>query len=348
MQFPLIRSAARSAPRWRSTLAAGLLLLGASSGMAADTAAPPGATKPERDVRAWLMRIHEAATQRNFQGTFVVSGGGTVSSARIAHFCEGREQIERIDALDGERRTVLRHNDRVQTVWPEARLVRVEQRAAIATFPALLQTGGDQIAEHYRLTPQPNERVAGHESHVMLVEPRDALRYGFRLWAEKNSGLLLRADVLDGGGAVVESSAFSEVSIGVRSQADAVLAQMKKLDGMKVVKPVMMPTRLEDEGWSVQPGVPGFRVVSCFKRPLGTGAGDAGGDVLQAIWSDGLTHVSVFIEPYDPRQHAREMSTRVGATQTLMRRHGEAWITVVGDVPTATLKKFAAGIARRN
>lgn len=348
MHSLLLRTPGRAPLRWRSTLAAGLLVVGASSGLAAGPAASAGTAKPERDVRAWLMRIHEAATQRNFQGTFVVSGSGAVSSARIAHFCEGREQVERIEALDGERRTVLRHNDRVQTVWPEARLVQVEQRAAIATFPALLQTGGDQIADHYRLTPQPNERVAGHESHVMLVEPRDALRYGFRLWAEKGSGLLLRADVLDAGGTVIESSAFSEVSIGVRSQADAVLAQMKKLDGMKVVKPAMVPTRLEDEGWSLQPGVPGFRMVSCFKRPLGSAAGGAGGDVLQSIWSDGLTHVSVFIEPYDARQHPREMSTRTGATQTLMRRHGDAWITVVGDVPSATLKKFAAGIERRN
>jgi sigma-E factor negative regulatory protein RseB len=51
--------------------------------------------------------------------------------------------------------------------------------------------------------------------------------------------------------------------------------------------------------------------------------------------------VSVFIEPYDPSRHPRDMHTAVGATQTLMRRHGEWWVTVVGDVPAATLRQFA-------
>jgi sigma-E factor negative regulatory protein RseB len=339
------RSPLRSGALWRTRLVAALLALGTSGVPAADPGVTADGARPARDVRSWLMRIHEAATQRNFQGTFVVSGGGAVSSARIAHYCDGPEQVERIDALDGERRTVLRHNERVHTLWPEARVVQVEQRTAISAFPGLLQQAmGDQLADFYKLTTQPNERIAGHESNVLLVEPRDALRYGYRLWAEKNTGLLLRADVLDGNGGVVETSAFSEVSLGVRSQADAVLAQMKKLDGWKVVKPAMTPTRLEDEGWSLQPGVPGFRMLSCVKRPLGE---PGGAQVLQSIWSDGLTHVSVFIEPYDAKRHAREMSTRVGATQTLMRQRGDAWITVVGDVPAATLKKFTAGLERR-
>jgi sigma-E factor negative regulatory protein RseB len=41
------------------------------------------------------------------------------------------------------------------------------------------------------------------------------------------------------------------------------------------------------------------------------------------------------------------MLTTMGATQTLMRRQGDWWITVVGDVPTATLKAFANGLERK-
>jgi sigma-E factor negative regulatory protein RseB len=89
-----------------------------------------------REVRAWLMRIHEAASHRNFQGTFVVSGGGAVSSARIAHFCEGPSQFERSESLDGQARLVYRHNDVVTTVWPNSRVAMVEQRNLLAQFPA--------------------------------------------------------------------------------------------------------------------------------------------------------------------------------------------------------------------
>ena len=71
------------------------------------------------------------------------------------------------------------------------------------------------------------------------------------------------------------------------------------------------------------------------------------GPVRQTIFSDGLTYVSLFIEPFNPQRHQRSMRTAVGATQTLMRRHGDWWVTVVGDVPPATLLMFANGLERK-
>ncbi|HEV7913007.1 MAG TPA: MucB/RseB C-terminal domain-containing protein [Albitalea sp.] len=312
--------------------------------------AQPAPIEP-KEVRAWLMRIHDAASHRNFQGTFIVSAGGAVSSARIAHFCEGPNQFERIDSLDGQTRHVFRHNQVVHTLWPKARVALIEQRDLLNNFPALLQVGDDRIAELYEVRPQGVDRVAGHEASVLVLQPRDAFRYGYRLWAEKASGLLLRADVLDADGELLETSAFSDVAINVRPQPETVLHPMRKLDGYRVVRPALTPTKLEAEGWSLRQTVPGFRQVSCVKRPMdGVGESDqpaGGGEALQTIFSDGLTYVSVFIEPFSAERHTRAMLTSIGATQTLMRRQGDWWITVVGDVPPATLKAFAGGLERK-
>jgi sigma-E factor negative regulatory protein RseB len=302
-------------------------------------------------VRAWLMRIHSAASRHNFQGTFVVSGGGAVASARIAHYCDGSGQYERIESLDGQARHVFRHNDVVQTVWPGTQVARVEQRELVMSFPALLQAGGDRIVDHYDVQREGGDRVAGHEANVLLVKPRDAFRYGYRLWADKASGLLLRADVLGEKSELLETSAFSEVSIGVKAQPESVLAPMKKLDGYRVLRPVLTPTRLEAEGWVLREPAPGFRQVSCVRRPIdGVAPAEMEVDstqVLQTIYSDGLTYVSVFIEPFVPLRHTRPMIATVGATQTLMRRQGDWWVTVVGDVPRATLRQFANGLERK-
>jgi len=297
------------------------------------------------------MRIHEAASRRNFQGTFVVSGGGAVSSARIAHFCDGNNQFERIESLDGEARHVFRHNDVVHTVWPGSRLILIEQRDLLTSFPALLHAGDDHIVDFYDVQLQGVDRVAGHAANVLLVRPRDAHRYGYRLWAERASGLLLRADVLGERSEVIETSAFSDVVIGVKAQPESVLAPMKKLDGYRVARLILTPARLETEGWALRQSVPGFRQVSCVKRPMdGAGAAEpagAGRHVLQTIYSDGLTHVSVFIEPYMAQRHSQQLLASVGATQTLMRRQGDWWVTVVGDVPAATLRLFADGLQER-
>jgi sigma-E factor negative regulatory protein RseB len=313
-------------------------------------ASAAGADAQAHDVRAWLLRIHEAASHRNFQGTFVVSGGGAVSSARIAHFCEGPNQFERSEALDGQARHVYRHNDVVTTLWPASRTAMVEQRDLLAQFPALLQAGDDRIAEFYDVRPQGTGRIAGRDANVLVVQPRDAYRYGYRLWADQASGLLLRADVLGEHHEVLESSAFSDVAIGVRPQPESVLQPMKRLEGYRVVRPVLTPTKLDAEGWAMRQSVPGFRQVSCVKRPMEPAADDSrpasGPQVLQAIFSDGLTYVSLFIEAFDPQRHTRPMLASVGPTQTLMQQQGDWWVTVVGDVPPATLRMFAKGLER--
>lgn len=339
-------------PRGRSGLSALVLaaLMALAPALVTAAAAESAVSTPinAEELRIWLMRIQQASGLHSFQGTFVVSGGGTVSSARVAHFCEGKNQFERIDSLDGVERHVFRHNNVVHTVWPQSRVALVEQREQAVSFLGTVGTGGERIVDHYDVRRQGSDRVAGHEAGVLLLKPRDGYRYGYRLWSERSSGLLLRADVLNAKGEVLETSAFSNVVIGVRPQPDSVMLRMKSLDGYRVIRPVLVPTRLESEGWALRDTPPGFRLVSCIKRPLGPSDADRADDIqaLQSIYSDGMTYVSLFIEPYDARRHTQEMLTAVGATQTLMRRHGDWWVTVMGDVPSRTLNSFASGLER--
>lgn len=314
----------------------------------AAVAAPP--PEKARDLRAWLMRIHAAASQQSFVGTFVVSAAGGLSSSRIAHFCVGSDQYERIESLDGQARQVLRHNDTVYTFWPEARAVQIERRSQIATFPALLQAGETRIDAFYDLHAPGSDRVAGRTAVVLQLSPRDKLRFGLRLCADRATGLLLRVEVLGEQGEVLESSAFSDVTIGVKPRPGSVLLPMKQVEGYRVLRPTLVSSNLEAQGWALRQGVPGFEQVSCVKRPLSSLPGDdreGAVEVLQAIYADGLTYVSLFVEPYDEARHRRPMLTSIGATHTLMRRDGDWWVTAVGDVPGATLRRFAAALEHK-
>jgi sigma-E factor negative regulatory protein RseB len=336
---------------WRRLLAA---LIGAGTTLWAplDVAAQSGKATQSMELpaaRAWALRVHEAATQRNYNGTQVFSSGASVSSARVAHYSEGTQQFESVEMLDGQARRVLRHNDTVYTLWLRKQVAVVEQRPAVPPFPALPQGGGD-LFESYELVPLGSDRQAGHDADVFVLKPRDGLRFAQRLWADSASGLLLRADLLGPRGELLESASFSEVSIDVRPQPEAVLAALRNLNGYRIKRLSAQPTQLEVEGWTLRPPVSGFRAVGCVKRPMRHGAGDAQGDaadVLHAVYSDGLTHVSLFVEPFDAARHTRPMQMMMGATHTLMSRRGDWWVTAVGDVPMETLKRFVAALERR-
>jgi sigma-E factor negative regulatory protein RseB len=308
-----------------------------------------GAALDATDAAGWLKRIHDAAARQSFRGTFVVSASGMISGSRVVHYCSGPDQYERIESLDGQVRYVLRHNDVVQTMWPKSRVALVEKRGSVTTFPSLLHAGSDNgFTDHYEVRVAGVDRVAGFDTQVLRVQPRDGQRYGYRLWSEQSTGLLLRAEVLGPRDEVLESAAFTELALGVKPHPDSVLRSMKKLDGFRIVRPQIVETRLEDEGWSVRVSVPGFRQISCVKRISHPDAEDGAGSepMLQSVWSDGLTSVSVFIERFNAVRHTRELQTSIGATQTFMRRLDQWWVTVMGDVPAPTLREFAKGVER--
>lgn len=323
------------------------LVPGASAGQAEAQAA---ASMPA-DAQGWLSRIHAAANSRNYQGTMVFSASGVMSSSRVAHFCVGDQVYERIEALDGRQRQVYRHNDLVHTVWPQAGMAVVERRSLQSNLPSATQSVEPRALEQYELRPEGRERVAGRDAIVFLLQPRDEWRFAQRVWADQETGLMLRSDVLGAARTVLESAAFSEVEIGVRPQPDSVLQPIRKLESLRVLRPAHVPAQLESLGWTFARALPGFRLASCVKRPADLQAQTDGSpgrpEVVQAVFSDGLTHVSLFIEPFEASRHRKDIQAQFGATHSMAGRKGDAWITAMGDVPVATLRFFFESLERR-
>jgi sigma-E factor negative regulatory protein RseB len=302
------------------------------------------ATGPADDAAAWLSRMQQAVGQRSYQGTLMFSAGGVVSSSRVQHVCEGRLRAERIEVLDGKQRLQYRHNDQVVTMWPATKLAVLEQNDPVAEFPALPR--GPSVLDQYEARSLGSDRIAGHDAQVLMLKPRDDLRFAQRLWAERDTGLLLRADLLGRHGEVLESSAFTDLRIGARLAAEPIVAAMRKLDGYRVVNAVAARTDPEAEGWRLARPVPGFQMISCSRRPLDAAERETSAPVLQAVFSDGLAQVSVFIETFDAQRHRHAMRTSLGATHTLMSRRADWWFTVVGEVPMATAQQFESAFER--
>ena len=301
------------------------------------------------DLRGWLARIHDAAARSNYVGTFVNSTGTSVVSSRVGHYVEGHNTLERVDALDGEPRSMLRVNDEVRTLWPRYRVAVVEPVDPRASFPALVSGSENHIPDFYELHVQPSERIAGHDTDRLLLKARDDSRFDHVVWADHATGLLLRVDV-QVAGRTLESSGFSDVNIGVKPDASAIYAELHRADGYHIVRPEVEHTKLEADGWTMQASLlpAGFQSLGCVRRALDVpGVAAAQAKVLQSIWSDGITHVSLFIEPFNPQRHRSEGLTVIGATHTLTRRVNDMWLTAVGDVPPAALDQFIRALERK-
>jgi sigma-E factor negative regulatory protein RseB len=320
--------------------------------VAAQVPPPVAAPTPaeSRSINDWLTRMHEASRKRSYIGTFVVSSGGAMSSAKIWHVCEGDQQMERVETLTGAPRSIFRHNDQVVTFMPDHKVVRSEKRESLGMFPQLLQSTDSRIADYYKVRQEGAERVAGVEADIVVLAPKDQLRFGYRVWTEQKKGLVVKLQTLDTDGKVLEQAAFSELQLDAPVKMDKLLHMMGKVDGYRVEKPVLVKTTASAEGWVLKAPVAGFKPMSCYKRPVATAGPSgtaAGEEPLQWIFTDGLASVSIFVEPFDRQRHDKESSLSMGATQTITRQLDAYWVTVMGEVPMATLKLFANGLERK-
>jgi sigma-E factor negative regulatory protein RseB len=305
------------------------------------------AAAESRHINDWLMRIHEASRKLSYIGTFVVQSGGTMSSAKIWRVCEGSQQLERVETLTGAPRSIFRHNDQVVTFLPDHKVVRSEKRESLGIFPELLQSADSHISDFYGVRQEGTERVAGVEADIIVLVPKDKLRFGYRVWTEQKKGLVVKLQTLDTDGKVLEQAAFSELQLDAPVKMDKLVQMMAKVDGYRVERPVLVKTTASAEGWVMKAPVAGFKSMSCYKRPARATNAAIGEEPLQWIFSDGLASVSIFVEPFDRQRHDKESSLSLGATQTMTKQIEAYWVTVMGEAPMATLRLFADGLERK-
>ena len=295
-------------------------------------AAAPTASDPAVQL---LYDIQQAARKQDYAGVFMYQQGEAIQSSRLVHVIDGTGERERLQILDGQPREYLRHNDEIQCLIPERKTVLMEPRRG-DRFPGLLLGNPRDLAQHYDIRVQDKlHRVADRQCRVITISPRDEQRYGYRLCADVDTNLLLRAQTVDNHHGVVEQVSFTSIRVGDKVEATELASQWNTRD-WKVLQPKIETIDLLAQGWRI-PAPAGFVAVMQVARSMGRS------NVNQLVLSDGLAAISVFIEPYDEQrdQPMSDGAGRRGAINIYSTRIADFWLTALGEVPAATLEQLA-------
>ncbi len=287
------------------------------------------------DGMALLRRIYQATEKLSYSGTFVYQQGNRTETSRITRVTGPGGDIERVEVLDGMPREIVRTRDTVRCYLPESQTVKVERRVDQRAFPGMLPEQVADLARNYTITRGETLRIAGYDCEAVVLTPKDDLRYGYKLWADVASGMLLKARTFNRKGETVEQFTFTQFAIGnvprdrVRTRH---AARSWRIDDAAVA-----PANLARAGWSVNAELPGFRKITEVTRRLGEAR-----PVGQMVYSDGMAAVSVFIEPMAGRSEAvRPGLSSLGAFHIYTREVANHIVTVVGEAPAASVQRIA-------
>lgn len=284
--------------------------------------------------------MSKALTKLNYEGSFVHIQNDNIESMSIVHSNDNGGELEYMLSLNGEAREVFRNRALVTCIWPNSKSVIVSDSKSRQILPYVDESLTN--SEFYQLTMGEPDRVAGIEAYVVEINPKDHFRYGYRFWIDKDTKMLLRSMLVDSDDNTVEQVMFTNITYpesisperfetpgeAVETLKTQDSASTLIMDGQNRVNFEALPAGYTEITETYQP-------MPLNDRPMS-----------HVMLSDGMASVSVYVEYIDKTTQtgvALGVSS-MGAMNAFTRSLDAALITVVGEVPPATVKSIASAV----
>lgn len=286
-----------------------------------------GVAVADSDALDWLAKMRQGVHQLDYEGRFVYQVGDQLDGLYVVHRVNDGHELERLVALDGEPKQIIRGEQGVACLEPRSRNISViGNRSGIQND---LRNELQRIAQYYELVLDASERRAAGRAAVRLeVRPKDKLRFGYRLDLDTETALPLRSVLVDHDGKVRSQTLFVDLKVG--KDITPIEMDLSALALTRLPAGTYPVAGVKEPNWQFRGLPPGFRLVT--ERRTGR-------DTQHFVFTDGLASISLYVEPGNGT--VLDGYSRVGATEAYGTvRYGHQMV-VVGEVPRTTLAKIA-------
>lgn len=307
----------------------------------------PGWTQPDaEDARHWLERMIQATQTLNYEGTFIFVQGPHIEAMRIIHGCDSDGERQILISLNGPPREVVVTGNSVTRLAPDRRETFAGSDFQRSPFPLSIPRDLGRLEGHYEFELLGEDRIAGLAARVIAIKPRDAWRYGYRIWLDQRHGIVLRSALLDGKGHPIEQLMFTDVQIKPSPDLDKPLSDSPELQREASPEPNHLDMRppagepVTRSAWRIVRLPKGFAKVlhNRFTKSPGHHPTE------HLVFADGLATISVFLEQLNGAPPLLQGGSQLGSMSAFGTVVEDHQVLVVGEVPAATVQHIATSI----
>lgn len=297
----------------------------------------------ETQAEAWqsLQKAAVAGHVMSYTGIFVYTNDAHTKAVQVKHVYNGKGEYARNVTLEETPRELFTEGQELVIYNQKKEKVIIEKRHAKNIFPNILPIKTQQLKAGYNLHAAETGRVAGRAARLLLLVPKDSYRYTHHFWVDQEYGLLLKYEVHDSKHKVLERVAFNELNLVENLDLDWFQPKIdhNKQYEMEEEVPVM-PDTSDAKLWRIVKVPAGYRKVDQVK----VHAHHREEPMTQLIFCDGLSSVSLFIEPLNEKIKPFVGHHVNGNTSMYADVKKGHQITVLGEVPSDTVIEFGHAI----
>jgi sigma-E factor negative regulatory protein RseB len=274
----------------------------------------------EISPRQWLEKMSSAMQELNYEGVFVYRSEKDFSAMKVTHVVDDSGSHEMLETLTGDARKEVRQT-------PHNHLAKGQEVDSSGRL--------ERIGNYYVLKLLGRDRTAGRMTRLLQVTPKDEYRYGYRLWLDEKTGLMLKSDLLDQNGEILEQVMFTSLDLLKPEQVAGLLPPHAATDNSGIIEPA------DNLEWKIEKLPSGFELLGVQPKVKGK-------DIDHMVYSDGLASVSVFVEHAKPESDALVGLSNMGAVNAFGGIRDKHQVTVVGEVPAITVKTICQSLKHRD
>ncbi len=298
----------------------------------------------------WVQRMSDAMRNLNYRGSFVYLHENQLESFQLSHIRNQKGEKERLISMNGEAREIIRDDQNLTCIWPSSQKVVVDDSRQNSYSPIFIPEDIANLEKFYQLRLAGKDRIAGMNTMVVHIDPRDNLRYGVKFWINDQNGLMMKSSLIDETGREVEQVMFTHLELLAPGDDALIDSSPPIAENFALIQNhqgEMVSGAEVDAVWQLNQLPGGFWRRSSLNRIV-TGSDEM---VRQMIFTDGLASLSVFIEKLSSDTHqaseTHQGATSMGAVNAFIRIVEGHSVTAIGEVPAITVQQVAESVVYR-
>lgn len=308
----------------------------------------PAESADKEQAKLLLERLSQSLHQVNFNTSFVVIKNNQAEPYDWLHGVVENEvdentkdkkytELEILALLNGPRRDILRINNTVSYIEPEYAPYSIKSEQISGPIPIAFSKDISTLEENYHLVLVGKNRVLGRAAQLVRLVPKDSHRFGYWVWLEQESGLLLKLAVITRQGTLLEQIQFTHLEI-----TDTIPESLSQLQTAKLPNIIDVSSQQKDITltWQVNWLPSGFKVIKSGRHRIN----DNKQAVEFMLFNDGLIDVSVYAGLSKETNRAVEFA-HDGATIVLSQVVNNVEVSVIGKIPLETAKDIVNSVS---
>lgn len=299
------------------------------------------------EAKQLLERLSKSLRQMNFNTSFVVVKNNQAEPYHWLHGVieaeanedeEARKTIELeiLALLNGPRRDILRIDNTVSYIEPEYAPYSISSEQVSGPIPSVFGQDISVLEKNYHFVSVGRNRILNRAAQLIRIVPKDTHRFGYWLWLDQESSLLLKLAVITRQGKLLEQIQFTHLDI-----TDTVSENLKQLQATELPQIIDITSQQDNKDlmWQVNWLPNGFEPVKSDRHRIS----NSKQAVEFMLFNDGLVDISVYVNPSKEKQRAIEFASD-GATLVLGQVINNVEISVVGKIPLETAEKIVNSV----